>query len=109
LITASNVLNQRLGVLFYGYDSAFTPFQASLICIAPPLKRTGLQIGVAPRAAPIAPGTLSTDFNARIPGRRRPRTRLGRDDSARWFSRDLHDPAGFSTSLTNAIRFVICP
>jgi len=61
----------------------------------PSAQRTGLaDRGWLRESGTDCTGTLATDFNARIQGGRRPRLVSGATISARWFSRDLHDPAG---------------
>ncbi len=108
-ITASRVLSHKLALLYYGYGSAFTPFQGSTICVAAPLRRMAVQDSGGSIGPPDCSGTLSTDFNARIQGGADPGLVTGATVSARWYYRDPQDPAGFSTGLTNAIRFAICP
>jgi hypothetical protein len=42
-ITATNVLNNKGGLLFWGYQSAQIPFHGGQLCVAPPVKRSTLQ------------------------------------------------------------------
>lgn len=108
-VTATNVLSHKLALLFYGYDSRFTPFQGSVICVAPPLRRMAAQDSGGSSGGTDCSGTLSTDFNARIQGGSDPALVPGAIVSARWYYRDPQDPAGFGTGLTDALRFAICP
>jgi hypothetical protein len=107
-ITANRVLSHKLSLLYYGYGSAFTPFQGATICVAAPLKRMAIQDSGG-NAGLDCSGTLATDFNARIQSGVDAGLVPGAIVSARWYYRDPQDPAGFSTGLTNAIRFAICP
>ena len=110
MIESANLLNRKLVLLFYGYNSAFTPFQGSTICVAPPLKRCPASTtGGNPGPATDCSGAPSLDFNARIRGGIDPGLVPGATVSARWYYRDLGDPAGFNTGLTDALRFAICP
>ncbi len=108
-ITATNVLSHKLALMFYGYDSKFTPFQGSVICVAPPLKRMAVQDSGGNGSPTDCSGTLSTDFNARIQGGTDAGLVPGAMVSARWYYRDPQDPTGFATGLTDALRFAICP
>jgi hypothetical protein len=109
LITGANVLNQKLALLLYGYGAKFTPYQGSLLCIAPPLKRLAIQNSGGSPSGLDCTGTLSTDFNARIRSGADPLLVPGATISARWYYRDPQDPAGFSSGLTDTLRFTICP
>ncbi len=109
LITAENVLNRKLGLLLYGYGSKFTPYQGSQICVAPPLKRLAMQNSNGSASGSDCSGVFSTDFNARIRSGADPLLVPGATISARWYYRDPQDPAGFSSGLTDALRFAICP
>jgi hypothetical protein len=109
LITGTNILNQKLSLLFYGYGSAFTPFQGVTICVAPPLKRLPTQNSGGNVGPLDCSGFLSTDFNQRIQGGIDPGLVPGATISARWYYRDGQDPAGFGTGLSDAVRFAICP
>lgn len=108
-ITGTNVINRKLGLMFYGYGSTFTPFQGSTICVQPPLKRMPAQNSGGSSSGTDCTGVLSTDFNARIQSGIDPGLVAGATISARWYYRDPHDPAGYGTGLTNALRFAICP
>ena len=108
-ITGYQVLNQKLGLLLYGYGSKFTPYQGSQICVAPPLKRLAIQSSGGSSSGTDCSGIFSTNFNARIQSGIDPQLVPGKTISARWFYRDPQDPAGFSSGLTNALRFTICP
>jgi hypothetical protein len=109
MISARNVLSHKLALLFYSHASAFTPFQGSVLCVAPPFKRMAVQDSGGNSGGTDCSGTLSTDFNARIQSGIDPSLVSGSTISARWYYRDPQDPAGFATGLTNALRFVICP
>jgi len=108
-VTASDVLNNKSGFLIYGYDSAFAPFQGGSLLVAQPFRRVGAQNSGGNPPPNDCSGTFAFDFNARIRTGLDPELVTGATISAQWYSRDLQDPAGFGTSLTNALRFTICP
>ena len=108
-IQGSQLLNHRLCLLFYGYDSRFTPFQGSTICVAPPLKRLHAMDSGGSSSGVDCSGAPSVDFNARIRSGVDAGLVPGATISARWYYRDSHDPAGFGTGLSDALRFAICP
>lgn len=108
-IQGSQILNHRLCLLFYGYDSRFTSFQGSTICVAPPLKRLHAMDSGGNASGIDCSGAPSVDFNARIRSGVDPGLVPGATISARWYYRDAHDPAGFGTGLSDALRFAICP
>ena len=109
LITGTNIINQKLGLMFYGYDSSFTPFQGSTICVKPPLRRMPGQNSGGSVSGNDCSGTLSTDFNVRIRSGSDSLLVPGATISTRWYYRDPHDAAGYGTGLTDALRFAICP
>lgn len=108
-ITASQVLNNKAGFLLYGYDSAFTPFQGGTLLVAQPFRRVGAQNSGGNPPPNDCSGTFAFDFNARIRAGVDAELDVGATISAQWYSRDVQDPAGFGTSLSNALRFTICP
>jgi hypothetical protein len=108
-ILGSQLLNHRLCLLFYGYASQFTPFQGSTICVAPPLKRLHAMDSGGNAGGVDCSGAPTVDFNARIRSGVDVGLVPGAMISARWYYRDAHDPAGFGTGLSDALRFAICP
>ena len=107
-VTASNVINQKSGLLFYGFASNFTPFQGGTLCVAGP-RRTQIQLSGGTLSGHNCSGSYGYDFNARVRSGVDPELVAGKTISAQYYYRDLQDPAGFGTGLTNAIRFTICP
>lgn len=66
VVSASNVLNHRAGILLYGVNGpAATPYLGGVICARAPLRRTPVQNsgGAAPPANDCS-GALSLDMNA---------------------------------------------
>jgi hypothetical protein len=109
LIQASNVLNHKFGVLFYGTDSSFTPFDGGTLCVAPPLHRTSGQSSGGNASGSDCSGRLTFDFNTYLHSGADPTIGVGTTLSAQYYFRDPADPAGYGIGLTDALRFTICP
>ena len=108
-IGAMNMLNNKNGVLFYGFDSYNLPFQGGFLCVKPPVKRTPVQnSGGNPPPADCS-GTYSFDFNAYIQSGADPLLVVGASVFAGYWARDPADFIGFGTSLSDAVAFTICP
>ena len=108
-ITASMVLNQRNGLLFYGYSLlAGTPFQGGTLCVSPPLRRTMIQSagGTLPPANDCS-GQYSFDFNARIQSGIDPLLISGQQVGAQYWSRDPAIGDGTGAGITDGVEFVI--
>ncbi|MCC7013664.1 MAG: FG-GAP repeat protein [Planctomycetes bacterium] len=107
-ITASNVLNQKIGFCFYGLKPRQTPFQGGFMCIVAPTKRTPNQSsnGAAPPASDCS-GAFTFDFNARIQSGVDPQLVAGQEVFAQYWSRDPQDAS--TTNLTDALALFITP
>jgi hypothetical protein len=107
LITASNIINQKHGLLFYSHSPAATAFQGGTKCVADPSLRTPPQESGGSATGADCTGTYSLDFNARIHSGVDPALTAGAEIYAQYWSRD---PLSAShTNLSNAVRFVINP
>jgi hypothetical protein len=107
-VTATNVINQKSGLLFYGFTSSFTPFQGGTLCVVGP-RRTQIQFSGGTVSGHNCSGSFSYDFNARVRSGVDPELVAGQTISAQYYYRDALDPAGFGTGLTDAVRFTLCP
>jgi hypothetical protein len=106
-IGAGQVLSQKSGIFFYGYGAASNPYQGGYMCVQPPLRRTPTQnSGGSPSGADCT-GTLVFDMNARIQSGVDPNLTVGATVAGQFFYRDPGDP--FTTGLTSAVTFVVCP
>jgi hypothetical protein len=107
-VRAINVLNNKSGLLFYGFKPRQTPFQGGHMCVVAPTLRTPIQSsgGSLP---PIddCTGVLTLDFNARIQSGVDPLLVAGEEVFAQFWSRDPPDAS--TTNLTNALAFYIQP
>lgn len=108
LITASNVLNQKSGMLVYSLMSAATPFQGGTLCVASPLIRTTLQNSGGDLSVSNCSGTHSYDMRARIQSGLDPNLRAGTTVYVQWLTRDVASPTG-PLGLTAALAVSIGP
>jgi hypothetical protein len=106
-ITASSVMNQKNGMLFYGYATHSGAFQGGILCAQSPLRRTPLQPTNGSASGSDCTGTMTYDFNARIQSGADTTLVSGQFVAAQYYFRDPGDP--FTTGLTNAVSFTICP
>jgi hypothetical protein len=106
LVTASQIVPQRIGLLFYGFAPRAQPFQGGLHCVVPPTPRTTAQ-----SSGPGAPcgGSFSFDMNAYIQSALDQRLVPGTLVCAQYWYRDPGEPSGFANGLSDAIQFWIAP
>jgi hypothetical protein len=101
------VLNQKNGLLFYGFAPLAAPFQGGWLCVAPPTQRTLLQSSGGSASGNDCTGQFHYDFNARIQSGVDPALVVGQEVFCQYWSRD---PAiASTTSLSNALGFVVNP
>lgn len=106
-LSASNVLNQKTGILYYGFGAASLPYQGGTMCISAPRVRTPqLQSGGSASGSDCT-GSYSMDFNAVIQSGAVPQLAIGAEICAQFWSRDPQSPS--TTGLTNAVSFTIFP
>jgi hypothetical protein len=106
-IGATNILDNKFGLFFYGkMGQQAVPFQGGTLCANAPLVRTALQNsgGTAPCG-----GMFSMDFNMYIAGGKDPGLVAGATVDGQYWSRDPGFAPPNNTSLTDALHFVICP
>ncbi len=103
-VTCTNVLNQKFGLLFWGFAPLSTPFQGGTLCVASPTIRTASLSSGGASSGNSCTGsyafTFSTAYlnaNGINPGQ----TLYGQ-----WWMRDPASPS--TTGLSNAVRFTVC-
>ncbi len=106
-ITASQVLNQRSGLLLYGFEAQALPYQGGLLCVRPPTVRTPLQNSGGTMGPSDCSGAYALDLNARIQAG----LAFGLDPGARAFAQYwMRDPgSAVPTGLSDALDFVVSP
>ena len=107
VVTAQDLVNQRNGLLFYGFAPTSLAYQGGTLCVAAPTRRTPIQNSGGSVSPPDCSGTLAFDFNSHIQSGVDPQLVAGESVYAQYWSRD---PSTVSnTNLTDAIQFTIGP
>ncbi len=106
-IGATSVLNNRTGLLYYGYATKNSPFQGGTLCVESPLRRTPVQNTGGAASGNSCTGTMTFDMNAHIQSGVDSLLIPGQFACAQYYYRDPAD--SFTTGLTNAVSFTICP
>jgi hypothetical protein len=107
VVSASNELNQKAGLLFYGVSASSAPFQGGFKCVASPSIRTGIQSSGGSASGDDCTGSYAYDFTPRIQGFVDPQLVPGAEIFVQYWSRDPQSPS--TTNLTAGLRFTICP
>jgi hypothetical protein len=108
-IQAGGVLNRKNGLLTYSVTGeALTPFGGGFLCVAPPLKRTPVQLsGGTPPPTWDCTGKFHFDFNAWIQSSIDPALVAGQEVWAQYWYRDPGFAAPNNIGLTDAVEFTI--
>src|SRR5260221_662483 len=106
-VTATNVLNNKTGILFWGTAPASVPFHGGIRCVAAPFIRThAVNSGGNP-----PPNDCSGTYRFRFSHAYMASNLLTPGDTiyAQYWSRDPGFPSPDNIGLTDALEFVICP
>lgn len=106
-ITASNFLNQKIGLMFYSHRPSATLFQGGIKCVGDPVVRTPAHNSGGSASGSDCTGAHGLDFNARLQSGVDPTLTAGAEIHAQFWARDPQSL--IPTSLSNALRFVIHP
>jgi hypothetical protein len=106
-VTATGIINQKIGLLFYSGQPVSVLFQGGFKCVANPSLRTPAQTSGGATSGSSCTGAYSLDFNAWMASGADPSLGAGAEVFAQFWSRDPASPS--HTSLSNALRFVINP
>jgi hypothetical protein len=106
-ISVSQVLNNRTGLLFYGYGTASKNFQGGTLCCRTPVRRTALQSTGGSLTGSNCTGTLSFDMHALLASGSDSNLVPGATVAAQYYYRDPQDAHG--VGLSDAVLFVVCP
>jgi hypothetical protein len=107
-VTTSQLLNHRTGLSFYGFSPLATAFQGGTMCVTTPSTRLPIvDSGGSALPANDCTGVIAYDFNARIQSAVDPMLTVGQEVFLQTWARD--SASASTTSLSNAIRFVIAP
>jgi hypothetical protein len=108
-ISASNLVNQSLGVLAWSAGGRVTnPFQGGTWCVRAPLVRTPLRSsGGSPAPALDCSGRWSLDFNTYMQSIAAPPP--GTTINCQWYGRDPSLAPPQNVQLSDALEFVLLP
>ena len=107
LLRAINVLNQKSGLVFYGFRSAQQPFSGGFLCVQSPTIRSASVSSGGSTSGNDCSGVISIDFNPIAQAGATPGLTLGNEIYAQVWSRD---PAGVgTTSLSDGLHFLLNP
>jgi hypothetical protein len=105
LLLGLNQIAQKQGLLFYGINGRnAVPFSSGFLCVAPPLRRTGL---VNSGGTTGCTGRFTTDFNAWVASGADPALTAGVKVNSQFWGRDPAAPS--TTSVTNGTEFFLAP
>ena len=106
-IDASDVVNFKNGIVFYGFAGPTNvPFLGGTLCVVPPLRRAPLQnSGGSPPNQKDCSGQYQFDFNAWVQSGADPFLSAGQEVNAQYWFRDPQSSGG--AGLTNATQFTI--
>ena len=107
-ITCAQVLNQKSGLLFYGYEPKATPYQGGYLCVQAPVKRTQLQNSGGNPPPDDCTGVYSYDFDARIQSGVDSALTAGASVYAQYWFRDSQSP-GWPTGRSDGLYFLVGP
>jgi hypothetical protein len=106
-ITCEHVLNNKLGVLLYGTGGrASGPFLGGTLCVAPPTRRTTIQLSGGSVSGSDCSGVYAFDFGTWITSGADPALAPGAQVNAQYWSRDPQSTA--SAGLSDGVELVIC-
>ncbi|MCC6409345.1 MAG: hypothetical protein IT453_19460 [Planctomycetes bacterium] len=101
-VTASNLLNNKFGVFFYGSAAQNLPFQGGTLCVQLPVVRTPAQSSGGNPPPSDCSGQMVLDITTALPASLAP--------SFVYIQAWSRDPlAPFGTSLSNAAEILLCP
>jgi hypothetical protein len=101
-IKASDLINNKTGIFFYGFGSKNAPFQGGTMCVASPVFRTAPQDSGGNPPPDDCSGTMSLDLVGALPAGLAPAW-----VNVQVWARDPADP--FGTGLSNAVEVLVCP
>ncbi|MCC6406571.1 MAG: VCBS repeat-containing protein [Planctomycetes bacterium] len=109
-ISASQALNNKNGLLFYGtHGRASAPFQGGTLCVKSPIKRTAVQSSGGNPPPNDCSGSFALDFNAYVASGADPALIGGALVDAQYWFRDPGFTPPNNTGLSNALEFTLAP
>jgi hypothetical protein len=107
-IHASDVVNKRFGLMFWGTGTSNLPWLGGTLCVAPPLHRLGVRFsGGAGPAGTNCNGQINQFFSQTLMNNQG--LLAGDVVSIQCWYRDPGHPDGTGVAMTDALSFTICP
>lgn len=106
-VGATNVINNKSGLMYYAYVASNLPFQGGTKCVGSPSQRTLVQNSMGNAGPDDCSGVYSIDVNPLIQGGGDPGLVVGATVYSQYWSRDPNSPS--TTGLTNGLSFTIFP
>lgn len=107
LVQATSVLNQKSGLVFYGFRPSAQSFSGGYLCVQAPTSRSASSSSGGSISGSDCSGVISVNFTPIAQAGATPGLTLGNEVYAQVWSRD---PAGIgTTSLSNGLRFFLNP
>jgi len=104
IVSSTNVLNQKFGLLFWGTAQTAAPFQGGTLCVAAPTIRTPSINSGGAGSGNSCSGFYSFTFTTAYMNANG--ITPGAQIFAQWWMRDPQSPS--TTGLSNAVRFIVC-
>ena len=115
VVSATNVRNNKSGLLFYGVNGqAALPYQAGTLCVKVPIKRTPAQFSGGSQTGNDCTGVFAIDMNtfgrgllggAPLPALSVPGTVV----DSQWWGRDPGFAAPNNTTLSDGLEYLVGP
>ncbi len=106
-VRASNVINQRAGLLVWSFQPTAVPFMGGALCVGKPTTRTPPQLSGGNQGGPDCSGAFAFKFTNNYLLTQR--ALGGNTVYTQYYSRDPLHPDGTGVSLTAGLRFTVCP
>jgi hypothetical protein len=106
-IRCTNQINQRVGLMSYGFAPKAAPYQGGYLCIEAPTHRTHLLDSGGNLGAPDCSGVFVLNFTPIVQAGTDPSLTLGQDVFCQFWARDPGSSA--STNRSDALHFRIAP
>lgn len=107
VVHAQLLLDNKFGVMIFGFSPSNMPFQGGNLCISNPIFRLG-PFNTGATGGPPCSGQMSVTLQMMMSHPTGgPQVFPGQMVHVQGWSRDPQDP--FGTSLTDAVRFQVCP
>jgi hypothetical protein len=105
-IRATQVVNNKSGLLFYGRHGVAVPYFTGWLCVEPPVKRTWIQNSGGTASGSSCTGALNMDMNSWIQGQNDVTIATGDTLYAQYWYRDV---SATGVAYSNAVYFTVLP